>query len=139
MAHALRTALRAAERIKEQPEGQNIRFVLLGDGAEKAALKAEAAAKGLDNVLFLDSVPRTEVVRYWSLVDISVIHLKRTPLFETVIPSKLFECMAMGIPVLHGVAGESAEIVEREGVGLVFEPEDDAALAMLVLKLASDP
>ena len=139
MAHALRTVLRAAERIKEQPEGQDIRFVLLGDGAEKAALKAEAAAKGLDNVLFLDSVPRTEVVRYWSLVDISVIHLKRTPLFETVIPSKLFECMAMGIPVLHGVAGESAEIVEREGVGLVFEPEDDAALAMLVLKLASDP
>lgn len=139
MAHALGTVLRAAERIRQQPEGQDIRFVLLGDGAEKAALKAEAAAKGLDNVLFLDSVPRTEVVRYWSLVDISVIHLKRTPLFETVIPSKLFECMAMGIPVLHGVAGESAEIVEREGVGLVFEPEDDAALAALVLRLASDP
>ena len=139
MAHGLQTLLKAAERIMMAPDGDSIRFVLLGDGAEKAALKAEAAAKGLDNVLFLDSVPREEVVRYWSLVDVSVIHLKRTPLFETVIPSKLFECMAMGIPVLHGVAGESAEIVVSEGVGLVFEPEDHAALAELVLKLASAP
>lgn len=139
MAHGLRTLLNAAERIRSRPEGDAIKFVLLGDGAEKAALKAEAAARRLDNVLFLDSVPREEVVRYWSLVDISVIHLKRAPLFETVIPSKLFECMAMGIPILHGVAGESAEIVEREGVGLVFEPEDDEALARLVSELASKP
>ena len=39
-----------------------------------------------------------------------------------VIPSKLFECMGMGIPVLHGVAGESAELVERKGAGLCLSP-----------------
>ena len=67
-----------------------------------------------------------------------VIHLKKTELFTTVIPSKLFEFMGMGIPVLHGVAGESAEIVEREGCGQVFEPESVDALCAGLLALKSD-
>ena len=89
-------------------------------------------------VVFVDSVPKDEVVRYWSLLDVSIIHLKKTELFTTVIPSKLFECMGMGIPVLHGVAGESAEIVEREGCGQVFEPESVDALCAGLLALKSD-
>ena len=44
----------------------------------------------------------------------------------------------MGIPVLHGVAGESAEIVEREGVGLVFEPEDARQLCEHLFVLQND-
>jgi hypothetical protein len=83
-------------------------------------------------------VAKSEVARYWSLLDVSIIHLRRTALFETVIPSKLFECMGMGIPVLHGVAGESAGIVEREGVGWVFEPENAGALAGLVRGVYED-
>ncbi len=139
MAHALTTVLDAAELLKASELADDVRFLLLGDGAEKAALKADAAARKLDNVVFADSVPRSEVVRYWSLIDISVIHLKRTRLFETVIPSKLFECMAMGIPVLHGVAGESGTIVQREGIGVTFEPENASALARSVADLVGDP
>ena len=139
MAHALTTVLDAAELLKATDMGGDVRFLLLGDGAEKAALKADAEARKLDNIVFADSVPRSEVVRYWSLIDLSVIHLKRTPLFETVIPSKLFECMAMGIPVLHGVAGELATIVQREGVGITFEPENASALARSIADLAGDP
>lgn len=138
MAHGLGTVLDAAEMVRDDPRAANIQFLFLGDGAEKAALKARAAARGLANVTFIDSVPRSEVVRYWSIVDIAVIHLKKVPLFDTVIPSKLFECMAMGIPVLHGVAGESSAIVEREGVGLVFQAEDAEALAARALELAGD-
>jgi glycosyltransferase involved in cell wall biosynthesis len=121
------------------PAAQNIRFLFLGDGAEKAVLKRIAAEKRLDNVIFLDSVRRSEVVRYWSLVDIAIIHLRRAPLFETVIPSKLFECMAMGVPVLHGVAGESASIVAREKCGVLFEPENPGELTNRILELAGDP
>jgi glycosyltransferase involved in cell wall biosynthesis len=139
MAHALRTVLDAAELLKSKDLAAQVRFLFLGDGAEKAALKADAAARKLDNVVFADSVPRSEVVRYWSLIDLSVIHLMRAPLFETVIPSKLFECMAMGIPVLHGVAGESATIVQREGVGVIFEPENAGALARSIAQLVRDP
>lgn len=135
MAHALETLLEAAARIKTLSEGHNVRFVLLGDGARKQALKNNAEERGLNNVLFLDTVSKVDVPRYWSLLDVAIIHLRKADNFTQVIPSKLFECMGMGIPVLHGVAGESAEIVEREGVGLVFEPENAGALCDGVLRL----
>ncbi len=138
MAHALETILETAYRVKELPEGVNVRFVLLGDGARKQALKETADRMGLDNVVFLDTVPKADVPRYWSLLDVSIIHLKKRNEFTKVIPSKLFECMGMGIPVLHGVAGESADIVEREGVGLVFEPENVDALCEGLLRLERD-
>lgn len=138
MAHALDTVLDAAARMKAVPGGDIFRFVLLGDGANKAALVERARNEGLDNVLFVDTVPKDEVVRWWSVLDASIIHLKRTPLFTTVIPSKLFECMAMGVPVLHGVQGESAGIVEREDVGLTFEPQNVDALCDALRRIATD-
>lgn len=128
LAHHLETLLDAAEMLRGQPGGEAFHFLLLGDGARKQVLKEEAARRGLGNVTFIDSVPKEQVARYWSLLDVSVIHLRKTELFTTVIPSKLFECMGMGLPVLHGVAGESAEIVREEGVGIVFEPEYAAQL-----------
>lgn len=139
MAHALGTVLEAAALVRDMPGGEAVRFLMLGDGAEKAALRQRAAELGLDNLVFIDTVPKAQVPLYWSLLDVSIVHLRDTPLFATVIPSKLFECMAMGIPVLHGVRGESADIVEREGVGVTFPPEDAPALAAAVLAMAGDP
>ena len=139
MAHALDTLLDAAERLQALPEGRDIRLLLLGDGARKAVLQAEAQRRGLRNVVFVDTVSKDEVARYWSLLDVSIIHLRRTALFTTVIPSKLFECMGMGIPVLHGVAGESADIVRDAGAGEVFEPENVDQLVDGLLRLKADP
>lgn len=135
MAHALETLLDAAA-LTSQASGSEIRLLFLGDGASKKSLVTRAQDMKLDNVLFFDTVSKDDVVRYWSLLDASIIHLKKTDLFTTVIPSKLFECMAMGIPVLHGVAGESADIVTRERVGIVFEPEDSVALAEALIMLS---
>jgi glycosyltransferase involved in cell wall biosynthesis len=138
MAHGLETILRAAKRLEGRGAGDLYRFILLGDGARKESLKETAMQMGLENVIFIDSVPKEQVAKYWSLLDASIIHLRKTELFTTVIPSKLFECMGMGIPVLHGVAGESADIVEREGVGLVFEPENDGELCEKLVRLKED-
>ena len=138
MAHGLETLLEAAARLKTRPDGDRYRIMLLGDGARKGELVAQAQSMGLDNVIFADSVSKDEVVRYWSLLDVSIIHLRKMELFATVIPSKLFECMGMGIPVLHGVAGESAAIVEQAGAGIVFEPDNAAALCDGLIKLAED-
>lgn len=138
MAHALDTILDAAKLLKQAPDGDRYRFILLGDGAKKTALVERANAEYIDNVIFVDSVPKDEVVRYWSLLDVSIIHLKKTELFTTVIPSKLFECMGMSIPVLHGVLGESAGIVEREDIGIVFEPENAVALCDGLRTLSND-
>ncbi len=138
MAHGLTTIVEAARIVQGEARSRDIHFLLLGDGSEKDRLKAQCVEAGIGNVTFLDSVPRSEVARYWSLLDVAIVHLKKQPLFETVIPSKLFECMAMGIPVLHGVAGESAKLVEREGFGLVFESENASALAERIRDLAAD-
>jgi glycosyltransferase involved in cell wall biosynthesis len=139
MAHGLDTLLDAAARLRERGWGDRVRLLLIGDGAAKEALRRRKAELGLDNVILLDPVSKEEIPRYWSLLDASIIHLKKDPLFATVIPSKLFESMAMGIPVLHGVTGESAEIVERERAGLLFAPEDPNALADRIIELASNP
>ena len=138
MAHGLETIIEAAEIIQNMhnSENHNIKILILGDGARKEALKQLAKDKKLENLIFIDTVSKSEVADYWSLLDISIIHLKKDPLFEKVIPSKLFECMAMGIPVLHGVLGESAEIVSRLGVGKVTTPDNSQVLAQELLNLS---
>ncbi len=137
LAHRLETILEAA-RIVENRKA-DIKFLFVGDGAEKAKLKEMAQDLKLANVIFVDSVNKGEVTRYWSLLDAAIIHLKHVPLFENVIPSKLFEAMAMGVPVLHGVKGDSAQIVEDFGCGILFEPENATDLAQHVLALRDAP
>ena len=136
MAQGLSTLLAAAARLRDEPDGGLFRFLFLGDGAMKPSLIKEAKALDLNNVVFVDSVPKAEVVRHWALLDASVIHLRKNELFTTVIPSKLFESMGMGIPVLLGVSGELADIVRREDVGLVFEPESVEAFCSALITLA---
>ena len=139
MAHGLETLLDAAEIIQSKKDAEDVSILFLGNGAKKAELVASAQSRGLSNVIFLDSTSKGDVTRYWSLLDVSIIHLRKTELFASVIPSKLFECMGMGIPVLHGVAGESAEIVLTEQVGEVFESDNPAQLVKLLLDLKINP
>ncbi|MCC6983206.1 MAG: glycosyltransferase family 4 protein [Bauldia sp.] len=138
MAHGLDTLLEAAARLGERGWGDRTKLILIGDGAAKEALRRRRDELDLDNVILLDPVSKEEIPRYWSLLDASIIHLKKDALFETVIPSKLFESMAMGVPVLHGVTGESAEIVQREQAGLLFAPESPNDLADRIVELASN-
>lgn len=138
LAHHLETVLDAAEKFISEGLGEDFHFILLGDGARKPALQDEAHRRRLQNVTFVDTVPKDEVARYWSLLDVSIIHLRKTELFTTVIPSKLFECMGMGLPVLHGVAGESADMVCAENVGIVFEPENAEELVAQMKVLKND-
>lgn len=137
LCHSLEVILDAAAQIQEG-SNHNYHFVFLGDGARKQALIKKAKDLQLKNISFIDSVGKDDVPRYWSLLDVSIIHLKNDPLFTTVIPSKLFECMGMGIPTIHGVKGESADIVQREGVGICFEPDDAGELVKALARLRED-
>ena len=139
MAHSLESLLYAMSKLKDHPFGNKIKLILLGDGARKQFLKIEANRLNLTNVIFVDTVSKEQVSDFWSILDISIIHLKKTELFKTVIPSKLFECMGMGLPVLHGVEGESAEIVRETRCGVLFEPENENQLIDKLLYLLSNP
>ncbi len=137
MAHGLETIIETAGMMQQQDD-DTFRFLFLGHGAKKQELMDSVAKKGLNNIIFVDSVGKDEVARYWSILDASIIHLRRTPLFASVIPSKLFECMGMGIPVLHGVLGESAEIVKEVECGIPFEPENARDLFQCLYDLQKD-
>lgn len=136
MAHGLAIVVEAAERFRDKPD---IHFLLLGDGAERAELETNAKARGLSNVHFRDFVPHEEMPSYLSALDASLVHLRPAPLFETVIPSKIFESMAMGVPILMGVGGEAADLVNREGAGACFRAGDVDGLVSVINALASDP
>ena len=138
LAHSLETILFAAKIISQRRLEDKIHFLFLGDGANKIKLEKLALELELKNVTFLASVPKAEVVSYWSIIDISIISLKNTELFKSVIPSKMFESMSMGIPILHAVSGESAKIIDNTGAGIPVEPENSSAIADEIIRLSQD-
>lgn len=121
MAHKLDFVLQCAKNLQEK----NYHFLFIGSGAEKDNLLKLKEKLQLKNVTMLDSVPKTEVSRYISILDLSLINLKKSDLFKTVIPSKIFENAGMEIPIIMGVEGEAQEIIEHYGAGLCFEPENE--------------
>lgn len=136
MAHGLHNVLDAAELLKDHPR---IRFLLAGPGATREALIADAQARNLRNVVFLPPQPKSRMPAVWSLCDVALIHLRNDPVFAEVIPSKIFEAMAMGVPLLVAVpAGEATHIVEADGAGIAVAPEDPVALAGAAEQLADD-
>lgn len=123
MAHKLDFILHCAAKLQKLNSDKH--FIFLGNGAEKENLKRLCAELRLSNVDMLDSVPKSEVKRYISVLDVCLINLKKSELFTTVIPSKIFENAAMEIPILMGVEGEAKEIIEGYHAGVCFEPENE--------------
>lgn len=135
MSHALDNVLRTAALDKDN----KTLYLLVGPGAERTKLMAEAQRMRLPNVIFVASQPKETIPDYWSLCDVALVHLRDTPLFETVIPSKIFEAMAMGLPiVLAAPRGEASEIVEGAGAGLWVRPEQPCELLSAVELLRHD-
>ncbi len=136
MAHGLGNVLDAAERLRGAAD---VRFLLVGAGAERDGLIAEAGRRGLDNVVFMPPQPKESMPAVWSLCDVALVHLKNSPVFAGVIPSKMFEAMAMGLPVLLAApVGEAGRILEADGAGMRVPAEDPARLAEAVSRLKSD-
>jgi glycosyltransferase involved in cell wall biosynthesis len=136
MAHHLETVLEAAALLRER---KDILFLLVGDGAERQKLLAMRETRALDNVMMLDQQPKQRMPFLWQCSNVSMVLLKKSNLFEMVIPSKIFESMAMQKPVILGVEGESREIIETARSGLCIEPQNAAALARCVAELADKP
>lgn len=135
-AQGLEVLLRAAARLKDRRE---VLFLLVGAGPERPGLTALAAELGLANVRFIDPMPRREVLSLVAACDAVVVPLRRNKLFEAAIPSKIFEALALGRPLLLGVEGEAMRLFIEEGnAGLAFTPEDDASLVQAVRRYMDD-
>lgn len=134
MAHGLEVVLDAARQLTPQ---ERVRFLLVGEGARKDALRAQA--DGAAGVLFLDGRPRAEVPAYIAAADLCLVHLKRSELFKTVIPSKLFEIMGCGKPILLGVEGEAQRLIEEAAAGRAFTPDSADELVAAIRRLQAEP
>lgn len=136
MAHALEKVLDAAERLERYPD---VRFLFVGGGAGKEKLVDEVKRKNLTNVVLVPSQPKELMPAYWSLCNVALVHLKNTTVFESVIPSKIFEAMGMGIPILlASPEGEASRIVETEKAGIRVPAEDPAVLEEAILRFRND-
>jgi hypothetical protein len=136
ISHALGRLLEVADRLRDEPR---LHFLFVGEGAEKDALIEQARVLSLANVSFQPAVAREEVPALYRSADVCLVPLRAVPLFRAFIPSKMFEILACGRPVLASLEGESAEILKDSGAALIVPPEDVDAIAAAVKRLASDP
>ncbi len=136
LSQGLETVLDAAKRVADRPD---IRFVFAGGGARREALMALAGEMGLGNVTFLTARPKAEMPEYYAAADVCLVPLLKREVFETNIPSKMFEIMACARPMILGAGGQAIALLEEAGAGVAVPPESPDALAEAILSLHGDP
>lgn len=137
MACGLDVVLRAGELLKAKGR-DDVAIILVGDGAVREDLESRAKQLGLINIIFAGQVGKHEVPAHLQMLDACLVHLRRQDLFRYVLPSKIFEAAAMEKPIVLGVAGYAAELIEKAGAGVTFEPENAEQLVAALEQLAAN-
>ena len=142
MACGLEVVLESAEKFSraEVEKGRrDVIFVIVGDGAYRVQLEEEAKRRGLKNVVFTGRQPKSSMPDWIASSDASLVHLKASGLFTTVMPSKIFESAGCKRPIIMGVDGYAKKLVLDAEAGLDMKPESAASLVECTSKLAADP
>ncbi len=135
-AQGLDVIIEAAKILRDRTE---VHFVLVGAGPVKERLSQKVEELGLANIHFCDVVPRDEIRKLLAESVATIVPLKKSPLFEGAIPSKIFESLAMQVPVLLGVDGESRRLFVDEGkCAVYFAPENEEALATCIQQVVEN-
>ena len=140
-AQGLEVIIKARKELKALNQDAHNRsvFILFGNGPEEQSLIDLNHHLGTD-VIFVKSVPRAELLSGLSRFDVGIVPLRKNPLFEGAIPSKLFDSLALGKPILLGVEGEAKDkFIDQVECGLSFLPGDHHSLATEILTLINDP
>jgi len=139
MACGLDVVLDAAEALRREGDARFV-FLLVGDGARLGELRRRAEERGVaERVVFTGLRPKAEIPRFLAASDACLVHLRKTELFATVLPSKIFEAAGMARPIVCAVPGRAAALVAEAGAGPCIPPEDPAALVAALRALAADP
>lgn len=138
MACGLSIVLEAAQKLKESGI-TDVAFLLVGDGASRKDLESQAQERRLDNVIFTGRQPKEMMPEFLAISDVCLVHLRKTELFTTVMPSKIFEMAGMAKPIINGVGGFAAEFIDSAGAGINIEPENSGQLIDALYRLREDP
>ncbi len=137
-ANAVHVIVAAAELLAERGR-DDIEVLVAGDGKCRPQLEADAERCGLHNIRFLGSIPKNEMPAFLRTCDVLLAHLAKVPILYTGSPNKLFDGLATGRPIIVNSPGWTKPLVENAGAGVFVEPEDAAALADAIERLADDP
>ena len=136
LAHSLDKIVEAAELLVDL---KDVRILFAGGGAAKVDVERLVKEKKLSNVVLIPRQEKEFMPKLWSLCDISLISLKDTDLFKTVIPSKIFESMGMGLPmIMTSPLGEATDILEMSHSGVIVNPESPEEVARIIRELYTD-
>ncbi len=144
MSNDLTVVLDAANILQKEPvplkgTGSSIQIVLLGDGKEKSNLRAQAEKMALENVSFIDSVPKSGMADALSASDACIAILKPIEWYKATYPNKVFDYMAAGRPIVLAIDGVIREVVDAAECGVFAEPGNATALADAMRELAKSP
>ena len=119
--------------------GETLRFVLAGDGTEHGRIRAEAERLSLPNLVILPAVPKEQTRAFYNNCDVCLVPLAPLPIFAGALPTKLFEIMACGRPIVAAATGLVPETLGASGAGWAVPPGDGEALAQALGRLARIP
>jgi len=134
-AQGLPTIISAAEIL--QKNNIKINIILLGDGVAKSKAVEDSEIKCLKNVYFIPRVPMQQVGSILVQADILLVHLTNNELFEITVPSRTQACLAMAKPIIMGVSGDAADLINQSYSGITCEPDNPISLAEAITKLSS--
>ncbi len=113
-----------------------IRFVMVGDGTDKARIQQLVREMDLTTqVQFIDSQPATRIPVFLEAADVLLVHLKRSELSRYVIPTKTLAYLAAGKPILMAMEGAAADLVQQAQAGILVTPGDSVAISEGIRKL----
>ncbi len=137
LAHSYDEFLEAARRLRGD---QRIVFLFVGGGPRTAELRVAVEAEGLENVRFMDYVPRETLKRSLALADVHLISM-RPEMTGIVVPGKLYGVMAAGRPALFVGPDhcETADAIREAGCGFTIAPGDSSGVAAAIERLAAEP
>ncbi|HJO34121.1 MAG TPA: glycosyltransferase family 4 protein [Anaerolineales bacterium] len=136
ISHGVEIVLRAADILRAR---NDIVFLLAGEGAMKKRLLALKERMALENVLMLPAQPMERMPDFYRASDVCMVPLRNVPLFETFVPSKMFEVMACGVPIIGALRGEAREILKRSGAARLVAPENAQELAQAIEWMQANP
>lgn len=134
MACGLEVVLDAASKLP-----RNVVVAIVGDGAYREKLEDEAKKRGLANVVFTGRQPKSSMADWVASSDASLVHLKGSELFTTVMPSKIFESAGCKRPIIMGVNGFAKKLVMDARAGVDMQPDDADSLVKCIEQLIGDP
>lgn len=120
-------------------DDKNIKYLIVGEGVRLKELIEASKSHNLDSIFFTGGVSFLESLRLMKTANVGLVVLSHHEYFESAIPSKFFDCMALGLPVIMGVNGDARNILETHKTGIYYRPGDIKTLVQNIYYLKDNP